>query len=65
MRPEVKDGHKPAQVRLNGTLCSWQQTDGNWHSYDVPAESINESYNVIEVGADEDLTITWVEIAVK
>ena len=65
VRLEIGDGAKPDQLRLNGTPCPWQKGEGQWHTYDVPAEAINEGYNVIEVGADEDLTIRWVEIAVQ
>ena len=62
---EIDNGEKPEQVRLNGTLCSWRQTDGNWHTYEVEVESVNDGYNVVEVGADREVKITWVEIAVR
>ena len=81
---EIDGGQKPQEVRLNGTLCSWQSSEfpletvrsssgdiawplsfADWHVYEVPAEAVNVGYNVIEVGADEELTIKWVSIGVQ
>ncbi len=62
MQLEIDNGERPGQVRLNGTPCSCRQTDGNWHTYEAQAEAVNDGYNVVEVGRDKELKITWVEI---
>ena len=75
----VPEYDKPLDVLLNGIPCSWAglvepehiKTSG-WttqpqpkrHVYDVPPDAVSEGYNLIEVRADQNVTITWVEIAI-
>ena len=67
------------EVRLNGIACTRSglvdpehvraarvqpPEQGQRHAYDVPAHAFSDGYNLVEVRAEQDVTITWVEIAV-
>ena len=66
-------------MRLNGIICtrsglvdpehvrkagSAPPEQGQRHAYDVPSDAISDGYNLIEVRTEQDVTITWVEIAI-
>jgi hypothetical protein len=70
----------PPDVQVNGIRCTWSQLagpdhvqaagsqppeQGERHIYDVPASAVGEGYNLVEVNAEQDVEITWVEIAVR
>ena len=73
------DHDEPLDVRLNGVPCpsaglaeaehvkasGWKADQPQRHVYDVPAEALSDGYNLIEVNAEQDVTITWVEISVR
>ncbi|MEI6914966.1 MAG: hypothetical protein WCL39_07535 [Armatimonadota bacterium] len=35
------------------------------HIYDVPPDALSDGYNLIEVNAKQQVTITWVEISIR
>ena len=68
------------EVQVNGIACPWSKLvdpahvqtaksqppeQGQRHIYNVPVSALSEGYNLIEVSAEQDITITWVEIAVR
>jgi hypothetical protein len=77
----IVPGHdEPLDVRVNGIPCRWSHigeaehiTASGWKGpsqgrrqvYDVPEGAVSEGYNLIEVIYKQDVTINWVEIAVK
>ena len=62
---EVVAGDKPPEVRLNDSVCPWAGREGKRLLYDVPADALSEGHNLVTVEADKDMTITWLEIAVR
>lgn len=55
-------------VKVNGILCSKPvkpPEQGQRYIYDVPASAVSEGYNLVEVVAEKDVEITWVEISVR
>ena len=74
----VPDHDQALDVRVNGIPCAWTGLVEAEHvtasrnktpqprrqAYAVPADALSEGYNLIEVQADEDISITWVEISV-
>ncbi|MCH2114833.1 MAG: hypothetical protein MK171_07990 [Pirellulales bacterium] len=80
LKLKLADASSPPRVHLNGIGCSWSKLTapvhvqaagskppelGDRHIYDVPASAVSEGYNLVEVFADEDVEITWVEIVVQ
>ena len=77
----VVAGHdEPLEVSLNDRACMWsglvepehvkrsgwkEPGLGKRHTYTVPPDALSEGYNLIEVTAQEDVTIKWVEIAIE
>jgi hypothetical protein len=76
----VAEGHdQPLAIRLNGIQCDfaglvkpehitasgWEAPVPQRHTYDVPALAISDGYNLVEVNAEQDVTITWLEISVQ
>ena len=74
------DHDQPLEVRLNGIPCPWshlaepehikasgwkRSEPGRRHVYNVPPNALSEGYNLVEASAKQDVTITWVEIAVQ
>jgi hypothetical protein len=57
------EGDAPLDVRLNGILC--EPVPGQKHVYAAPADAVNDGYNLVEIGAKQDVKITWVEISVR
>ena len=74
----VPQHDKPLDVLLNGLPCSWAglvepehvkvsgwpEPQPKRHLYNVPPDAVSEGYNLVEVRAGKDVTITWVEIAI-
>ena len=74
----ASDDQRP-DVRVNGIPCPWSRlaeaehiTASGWKPaeakrqvYDVPADVMDDGYNLIEVSAKEPVTINWVEISVQ
>ena len=52
----------PVHIQTSGVKPPEQ---GQRHIYDVPASAVSEGYNLVEVIAEQDVEITWVEIAVR
>ena len=75
----VTDYDPPLDVRLNNITCpwagivepehvkasGWQEPAARRHTYDVPVDAIADGYNLIQISAEQDVTITWVEISVQ
>ena len=68
----IPECDQPLTVRLNGTLCAIAgKASGSAapasdrHVYEVPPDALGDGYNLIEVAAEQDITITWVEISVR
>lgn len=76
----VPGNDHPLEVRLNGTLCAWsglatpehitasrtsRDDTERRHVYEVPANALSGGYNLIEVKAEHEIKITWVEISVQ
>ena len=75
----VPDHDEPLEVRVNGIPCpwstladpeyykaaGWKQPEPKRHIYDVPPDALSDGYNLIEVNAEQDVTINWVEISVR
>jgi hypothetical protein len=73
------DHDEPLTVRLNGIPCDWSGlvapdhvTASGWqgaapkrHQYAVPADAVSDCYNLVEINAEPDVTITWLEISVQ
>lgn len=62
------DHQQPPDVRLNGIACPWShlaEAEPGRHVYAVPDDALSEGYNLIEASAQQDVKITWVEIAVR
>ena len=59
------DGRRPHEVRLNGLPCTWERDDDGRHMYKAPADAVDEGCNLVTVSAEEPITLTWVEIAVR
>ena len=53
----------PLDVRLNGIPCGAVQRQR--HVYDVPSEAVGDGYNLIEVIAKRNVSLSWVEISVQ
>ena len=62
---EVAVGGRPSEVRLNDSVCPWAGREGERLLYEVPAEALSEGHNLVTVKADKEMTITWLEIAVR
>ena len=77
---KLADSASRPEVRMNGIRCTWSQLagpdhvqaagsqppeQGERHIYDVPASAVSEGYNLVEVNAEQDVEITWVEISVR
>ena len=74
----ASDDQRP-DVRVNGIPCPWSRlaeaehiTASGWKPaeakrqvYDVPADAIDDGYNLVEVNAKKPVTINWVEISVR
>jgi hypothetical protein len=74
----VPEHDEPLDVLLNGLPCSWAglvepehvkvsgwpEPQPKRHLYNVPPDAVSEGYNLVEVRAGKDVTITWVEIAI-
>jgi hypothetical protein len=58
---QIADPEQAVEVFLNGIACN----QGEGHAYDVPAHAISDGYNLVEVRAEQDVTINWVEIAIS
>jgi len=56
---------QPLDVRLNGIPCPWKGLAEPRQVYDIPREALSDGYNLIEVNAEQDVEITWVEISVR
>ena len=56
---------RPLDVRLNGIPCPWKGRAAPRQVHDVPREALSDGYNLIEVRAEQDVKITWVEISVR
>ena len=75
----VPEHDEPLDVRLNGIPCPWsglvepehvkasggKKPEPKRHVYNVPPHAISDGYNLIEAVAPKDVTINWVEIAVR
>ena len=76
---KIADTDQPPEVRLNGIACkrsglvdpehirkagSQPPEQGQRHAYNVPSDAISDGYNLIEVRAEQKVTITWVEISI-
>ena len=77
---KLADSASSPDVQVNGIRCSWLKLadpvhiqaarvqppeQGQRHIYNVPASALSEGYNLVEVTAEQDVKITWVEIAVQ
>jgi hypothetical protein len=56
---------QPLHVLLNGIPCPESQVTDHRHYHDIPADAYDDGYNLIEVSAKQDITLTWVEISVR
>ena len=75
----VPGSDQPLDVRVNDTPCPWETLAGpeyyasaDWrqpepkrHIYAIPADALDDGYNLIEVNSKEPVTINWVEISVR
>ncbi len=61
----VEKPEQQPEVLVNSAVCPWSRTEGNRQVYDVPAEALNEGYNLVEVNSQQPVTLTWVEIGVR
>jgi hypothetical protein len=75
----VPDSDQPLDVRVNGIPCAWslladpeyykvpgwKQPEPKRHLYDIPADALDDGYNLIEVNSKQPVTLTWVEISVR
>jgi hypothetical protein len=43
----------------------WKRAEAKRQVYDVPGDTLDDGYNLIEVNAKEPVTINWVEISVQ
>jgi hypothetical protein len=59
----VPDHKEPLDVRVNGLSCS--AIKGKQHEYAVPADALNDGYNLVEVVAKQKIEITWVEVSIQ
>lgn len=76
----VAAGHdEPLDVRLNGIACKsaglvspehiaaagLEDAGAKRHLYEAPADAVSAGYNLVEITAGRDVTITWLEISVR
>ena len=76
---KATDRDTPLAVFVNDIACEWfglvepehvraagckPPEAGMRHAYSIPAEALRDGYNLVEFRADEDVTVTWLEIAV-
>lgn len=65
---KLPDSASTPDVKLNGILCSKPVKpleQGQRYIYDVPASAVSEGYNLVEVIAEKEIEITWVEISIR
>jgi hypothetical protein len=53
------------EVLVNGIRCPWSRVAGDRQAYDVPADALDDGYNLVEVNSQQPVTLTWVEIGVR
>lgn len=58
------NGDLQPEVTVNGIPCPWSKVEANRQVYDVPEGALVDGYNLVELTAVEDFTLSWLEISI-